>query len=202
MKNRLNPLFAATAIVAGAIGLVACSDSDPVRSVASNTAVAVSPATASAAKAVVAALPSAGSTFTLPAAVTGTGGAGVIPAGSSMTLKSTTGTSVAAFEVKGANPADTMAGVMDAGSCIFRVTATTGTGLGFKVGDTFSVTPCSVSVATAGAQADGTSQSRTVTVTLGTVQTSIGSVAVTVTPSGEIQIGGSTVGNATFVTGT
>lgn len=202
MKMRLNPMFAAAAIVAGSMGLVACSDSDPVRSVASNTAVTVTPATATSAKAVVAALPAAGTTFTLPAAVTGTGGAGVIPAGSAMTLKSTSGTSVAAFEVKGADPANTMTGVMDAGSCIFRVTATTGTGLGFKIGDTFTVSPCSVTVNTAGAAADGTSQNRTVSVTLGTVQTSIGTVAVTITPSGEIQVGGNSVGTATFVTGT
>ncbi len=202
MKIRLNPLFAAAAIVTGALSLVACSDSDPVRTVASNTAVTITPASATAAKAVVAALPAAGSTFTLPAAVTGTGGAGVIPAGSAVTLKSTTGTSVAAFEVKGADPANTMSGVMDAGSCIFRVTAITGNGLGFNRGDTFTVSPCTVTIVTAGAQADGSSQSRTVNVTLGTVETSIGSVSVTITSSGALQIDGSTVGTATFVTGT
>ena len=87
MKMRLNPMFAAAAIVAGSMSLVACSDSDPVRSVASNTTVAITPATATSAKAVVAALPAAGTTFILPAAVTGTGGAGVIPAGSAHSVR-------------------------------------------------------------------------------------------------------------------
>jgi len=34
------------------------------------------------------------------------------------------------------------------------------------------------------------------------VQTNIGTVAVTITPSGQIQVGGNSVGTATFVTGT
>jgi uncharacterized protein (DUF2342 family) len=202
MKMRLNPMFAAAAIVAGSMGLVACSDSDPVRSVASNTAVTVTPATATSAKAVVAALPAAGTTFTLPAAVTGTGGAGVIPAGSAMTLKSTSGTSVAAFEVKGADPANTMTGVMDAGSCIFRVTATTGTGLGFKVGDVFTVTPCSVALNTQGTVADGSNSVVGVAITLGSTTVPAGTVTVTVGTTGSVQVGNTTVGTATFTTGT
>lgn len=201
MKIRLNPLFAAAAIVTGALSLVACSDSDPVRTVASNTAVTITPASATAAKAVVAALPAAGSTFTLPAAVTGTGGAGVIPAGSAVTLKSTTGTSVAAFEVKGTDPANTMSGVMDAGSCIFRVTAVTGSGLGFKVGDTFTVSPCAVTVNTAGLPADGTADPVRLDITLGTVSTQLGTASVTVTPGGVVSVGSATF-TATFVTGT
>ena len=203
MKMRLNPMFAAAAIVAGSMGFVACSGSDPAKTGASSTAVAVTPATASTAKAVVAALPAAGTTFTLPAAVTGTGGAGVIPAGAAVTLKSTAGTSVAAFEVKGANPADTMAGVMDAGSCVFRVTSITGTGLGFKVGDTFTVTPCSVSLGTQGAVADGTNSVVGVAITLGsTTVPNAGTVSVTVGTTGSVQVGTTTVGTATFTTGT
>jgi hypothetical protein len=201
MKMRLNPMFAAAAIVAGSMSLVACSDSDPVRSVASNTTVAITPATATSAKAVVAALPAAGTTFILPAAVTGTGGAGVIPAGSAMTLKSTSGTSVAAFEVKGADPANTMTGVMDAGSCIFRVTAITGNGLGFNIGQTFTVTPCAITANTSGLAADGTTTPVRLDITLGPVSTSLGSATVSVSPGGVVQVGSATF-TATFVTGT
>lgn len=98
----------------------------------------------------------------------------------------------------------TASGAMAYGSCIFTVATSTfpsGTPL-LALGSKVTVSPCTLSVATAGMKADGTSATANVFLVLGTTISSPVSVTVSVSSTGVVTVNGSTVGSATLVPAT
>jgi len=88
------------------------------------------------------------------------------------------------------------------GSCIFKITAVSGSVGTLKVGDVITVNPCAINIATAGQVADGTTKSTGVTVTLGVAVSQSAPVEVSVSAGGVISVGGAPVGTVTTTTAT
>lgn len=89
---------------------------------------------------------------------------------------------------------NTATGTTAFGSCIFRVESSSfPDGHPLANGQTVTVNPCSLSVSTAGATADGINMSRSVALVLGAASSAGASVTVGVTSSGGLVLNGSIV---------
>lgn len=171
-----------------ALVLSACGGggSDSVMAAASDTVLAASPTTTAAVT---------GTTFSFPSGV------------------AELGTSTATTVTFSKNPADaskplftittdsgTATGTTAFGSCIFAVTSTTGTvPAGLRVGQTVTVHPCNLSVATAGAVANGVATSRSIALVLGAAASANATITVGVNPGGGLTLNGNLVGTITLV---
>lgn len=122
----------------------------------------------------------------------------------------TTTPTTLAFSGTGAAPSfavsstqGTASGTTTFGSCIFTVTASTfPTGSPLALGQVATINPCLLNVATAGVVADGSSLPVNASIVLGTITSGNTVVAVSISSSGVITVGGSIVGNATLVPAT
>ncbi len=86
------------------------------------------------------------------------------------------------------------------GSCIFAVTATTGTvPASMQVGQTVVVNPCNFNIGTAGTVANGVAQSRSIALLLGAASSANATVTVAVSPGGQLTLNGRAVGTVTLV---
>lgn len=196
----IRKLFVLSAIAA-AVSLTACGGGDdPVQKANDIPAVAVSPATAAAAKGAASALASAPA-ITLPALTTKEGTK--IAAGSTLKfLAAATGlpaTTLSGFELTSGG--STAKGTLTAGSCIFTVNTA---GAGLPVGAVLTFDPCTIDFNTAGVPANGTSQNAVVTLSFGGTSVTVAAVPVTVTVvNGQavVSAGGATVGTGSLATG-
>ncbi len=109
-----------------------------------------------------------------------------------LTLSATTVTGAAAkFSI--VEGTKKISGDFKIGSCIFVVTASDAPDV--PVGTTIIVDPCSLSVQVAGQTADGTQKTTQANLVMGNVQSTALPIPVTVTSTGQIQVGGTTVAN-------
>lgn len=201
MKLRLNKLMAGLVMAGAAVALVGCGGGDaPDLVVQTDAVTTVSPATVGTTKVLVAA--ASGATFTLPTALTFTGTTNATaPAGSVLEINQkpdATGNEFAGFKLTSGS--DSVTGVIEAGSCRFRVTAATGIfASSWVVGQTFVQTPCNITLPVVNA-AVGTTVNVPVVLTLGTTQITAGgnktiTITVTAAPNGgaNISVGGSVI---------
>lgn len=114
------------------------------------------------------------------------------------------------FTGAGATPAfsiasdgNTASGTTEFGSCIFRVTRSSfPAGHALANGQTVTVHPCSLSIATTGAIANGQATSRSVALLLGAAASAGASVTVAVNPSGGLTLNGNIVATVTLTPST
>ncbi len=171
------------------LALAGCGggSSEPDKVAAGDTTLAVAPTTTAA----VANLP-----FEFPAGVPDLGTT------AATTLKFTDTSATPGFSITA--DGNTATGVTTFGSCIFRVTASTfPAGHALANGQTVTVNPCNLNVATTGAVAGDTPVSRAVALVLAAVASTNTSVVVGVTSSGGLTLNGNNVGTVrlVFVTG-
>lgn len=96
-------------------------------------------------------------------------------------------------------PVGTIGANVSFGSCIFAVTSSSfPAGHSLAVGQTVTVNPCTLSVRTTGAVANGVATPRNVALLLGAAASANSSVTVAVTPSGGLTLNGTTVGTVTL----
>jgi hypothetical protein len=176
--------FLALALIAGTALLSACgggSDDPPL--VAANDAVlSVNP---------VAAVAVAQTPFSFPAGVPALG---------------TTATTTVVFTSTASSPSFSIAsggatatGVTSFGSCIFVVTSSTfPTGHPLAQGQTVTVNPCNLRIGTAGAQANGVAQSRSIALLLGAAASANQSATVGVNAGGQLTLNGNSMGTVTL----
>ena len=213
MKLRLNKLMAGLVLAGGALALVGCGGGDtPTLVVNGNAKTTVSAAALPATKAIVNA--ASGVDFNLPTGLSfpnsTSGGAASTPASTVLEIVSkpnATGNEFAGFSMS-AGPNDKVEGVVETGSCKFKVTNITGTAfalLGWKVGDIYTQSPCELTLITSGTPV-GSTVSVPLTITLGT--TSImgnASVEVLVAPgegnTASVSVGGTVVTEQPLPTG-
>ena len=202
MKLRLNKLMAGLVMAGGALALVGCGGGDaPTLVVKTDAVTTVSAATVDTTKVLVEA--ATGATFTLPALTFAKDSApadATAPAGSvlEITKKATaTGAEIADFKLS--SGADNVTGVIEAGSCRFRVTAATGVfATNWVVGQTYVQSPCSITLQVVNAPVGGT-VSAPVQLTLGTTTVAATNKTVTVTVeagtgnTATIKVGDSTI---------
>lgn len=170
------------AIMCAALAGCGGGSSDPILVVSGDTAV---PANAT----VVAAV--AGTSFAFPSGVAALG---------------TTGETTVAFSGTAAAPGfgvssggNTASGTASFGSCIFVVTSSSfPPGHALSRGQTVTVNPCSLSVNTTGAVANGTQVSRNVALVLGASASANSPVTVGVTASGQLSLAGALVTTVTL----
>jgi len=94
-------------------------------------------------------------------------------------------------------------GAMTYGSCIFKVAQSTfAAGHPLALGNSFTVTPCTLSVGTAGIKGDATATPASVTLLLGTVNSSPVSVSVSINAAGVVSVNSFTIGSVTLITAT
>jgi ABC-type glycerol-3-phosphate transport system substrate-binding protein len=117
----------------------------------------------------------------------------------------TTGTTTVTFSGTSTTPAFSIAtstgtatGVTTFGSCIFSVTAVSGSVGTLKIGDVIEVKPCNLNVNTAGAPANGVAVTRSISLDLGNAVSSSESIQIGVNPGGELTLNGKTVGTVTL----
>lgn len=201
MKLRLNKLMAGLVMAGSALALVGCGGGGaPDLVVKTDAVTAVSPATIDTTKVLVAA--ASGATFTLPTELTfvGTSGNATAPAGSVLEITQkpdASGNEFAGFKLTSGS--DSVTGVIEAGSCLFRVTESTGIFTqNWTVGQTFVQSPCNITLPVVNA-AVGATVNVPILLTLGTMQITAGnktiSVTVTAAPNGgaTISVGGSVI---------
>jgi hypothetical protein len=95
---------------------------------------------------------------------------------------------------------DTAKGKMTYGSCIFTVTSSTyPTGHRLALGQVTRVSPCALSLNTAGRIADGTHFSSTMTWKLDTSESDSEVVIVSIDPNGKVMVNDIEVGSTTVV---
>lgn len=167
--------------ISAAAVLVACGGGgDDIKVAAANTTVTATAATAAAV---------VNQTFSLPA----------VPAlgtTAATTLK-IAGTATAQT-VEIASGGQTATGPITYGSCIMSITASTfPTTHPLGVGKTVTVNPCDIVVQTAGLQVSGTAANAGVTINLGGIVSQSVTVPVSVSDTGAVVIGTTTVGNTT-----
>lgn len=192
-RSRAARMVFALAIVSTATLFAACDDDPaaPTLVAASNTVVSVNATVATAL---------AGTAFSFP------GGAGALDpvvANQNLVLTfagtGTAPTAAATITTAAGATTGTFTANLSFGSCIFAVTASTfPAGHRFALGQTITVNPCNINVATAGAQANGVGVSRSVSLVLGAAASSGASVTVGVNPGGQVTINGQTVGTVTL----
>ena len=94
-------------------------------------------------------------------------------------------------------------GAMTYGSCIFTMAVSTYVAPNpLAVGRTVTVTPCTLSLATGGQSADGSSRPVNVTLILGNATSSPISVQVSISPNGQVTVNNSVVGTITVTPAT
>jgi len=168
--------------------LVACGGGD---SAAVSTAVVsdlVVPITAS----TVAAVAGTSTPMVFPSGVTAFGTAQPV----TLTLSGSSATPAFSIETASAKAS----GVTTFGSCIFTVTSSTFPASSpLATGGRVEVTPCNLTVGTAGAAASASS-TRSVSLTLGAQTSSSATAVVTITPNGTVVVNGTTVGTGTVIT--
>jgi hypothetical protein len=173
--------------VSAAAALVACGGTDPVVVASANV---VAPATAATAAAIV------GQTFSFPAGVTELG----TTAATTLAVSGTASAQSATI----ASAGQTATGPMTYGSCVLTITTSTfpaSSPLG--LGKTLIINPCNITVATAGATANGGSSNRNASLVLGTSTSSPLLIPVVLNTNGSVSVGGITLGTvATTVSGT
>jgi hypothetical protein len=97
----------------------------------------------------------------------------------------------------------TASGAMTYGSCIFTVTQSTfAAGHPLALSNSFAVSPCSLTVGTAGVKADGSPYPTTVTLVLGTINSNPISVTVSISSTGVVTVNNFTIGTTTLVAAT
>ena len=97
----------------------------------------------------------------------------------------------------------TATGAMKYGSCIFEVAASTFPATSpLASGKKVTVSPCSLSIGTAGVQANGGSSTSTVTLQLGTISSSPVAVTVSISSTGVVTVNGSAAGSVTLIPAT
>jgi hypothetical protein len=114
----------------------------------------------------------------------------------STTLAFTSTSTTPAFKVETAG--GSAQGTTTFGSCIFAVTAVTGTVGNLKVGDVITVNPCNVNVNAAGAVANGVAASRSAALVLGNAVSQGATITVAVTAGGSLTLNGAAVGTVTL----
>ena len=176
-------------VASAAAALIACGggSSTPAAQVAANNLTAtVTPTTG-------AALTKAfsGETFTFPSGVSALGTTG------STTVK-ITDAATPTFVVTA--PGGSYSGNLSYGSCIFTITQVTGT-LTNRVGQVFTINPCTFTVNTAGA-ITGATRSTGVTWTLGQATSGIFNFPVTLNADGTAVVNASSLGTVTLVAST
>jgi hypothetical protein len=183
-------LMVATAVLALALLPAACDKETtaPTMVVAGNTTLATSPTVAAAV---------AGTTFNFPA-----GAAAIAPslAGQNLALTFTSGTAATmAFTNAAGVSTGNVTVAVSYGSCIFAVTSSNfPAGHSLALGQTVTVNPCNLSVATTGAVANGVATSRSVALLLGAAASAGSSVIVAVTAGGALTLNGANVGTVTL----
>lgn len=212
MKLRLNKLMAGLVMAGGALALVGCGGGDaPTLVVKADSVTTISNTPAAVATTKVLVEAATGAAFTLPAlsfdnSVTGSTAAAA-PVGAVLEISTATpdaGTitaaSIAAFKLTApTGQTGEVKGVVDAGSCRFRVTASTGVfATSWVVGQIYVKNPCQITLPVTNAAVGSTVQTP-VNLTLGTstVTASNKTVTVTVTPgtgnTASIVVNGSTI---------
>ena len=188
-------LYRFSAVLAAVVVPVACHKEPtaaPVQQAATNTTLTTNATVANAV---------AGVPFSFP------GGAGAISpsvAGQNLTLTfggTTTAPSASMVITPAAGGASaTITADVTFGSCIFKVTATTGTvPANLAVGQIITVNPCNLNVSTQGATANGVAANRAASLFLGAAASTGTLVTVSVNAGGGLTINGSSVGTVTLV---
>ena len=192
---RFNKISFAAMLVSSTIFLAACGGGDnnpaPAALVANtNTSAAINPTTGAAVVQGVlgksfsfaSGVPSFGTGSATSLALSGSG------ASPSFNISSTEGTAT---------------GAMAYGSCIFKVAASSFPASSvLALGKEITVSPCTLSIGTAGVTANGGSSIGNVTLQLGTVGSSPVSVTVSISSAGVVTVNDSVVGSATLVPAT
>lgn len=153
----------------------------PTQAAASNTTLPANPTTTAAITAIpfsFAAVPSFGTTSTTTVTFTNTA-------------------TTPAFSI--ATATGTATGTTQFGSCIFAVTAISGTVGTMRIGDTITVNPCNFNVGTSGALANGVATTRAIALLLGAAASANSTVTVGVNPGGQLTLNGNLVGTVTLV---
>lgn len=97
----------------------------------------------------------------------------------------------------------TASGSMTFGSCIFTVSQSSfAPSHPLAQGKTFTVKPCTLSVATAGIKGDGIATPTTVTLLLGTINSKPITVSVSISATGVVTLNSFTIGSVTLVAAT
>lgn len=188
---RLNKIVLAALVLGGSALLSACGGGDgdslpPPKVATADTSATINPSTGAA---VVQSVLDKSFTF----------GAGVTNFGTTAatTLKLTGTGAAPQFAISSTE--GTASGAMSFGSCIFTVSSSSfGTGP-LAQGQTVTVSPCELSIATAGKPADGKEFTTNVVMVLGTQKSSPVSITVTISPSGTVTVNNSVVGTVTLV---
>ena len=176
MKYKLAAIFCAA--LAGGCG----GGSDPVLGVTSNTTVAASATTAAAV---------ANTPFSFPSGVSALGTTGAT------TVQFTSSSATPAFNI--ASGGNTATGATTFGSCIFAETSSTfPAGHALALGQTVTVNPCSLNIATAGAVANGQATTRSAALLLGAAASANATVTVSVNAGGQLTLNGNSVGTVTL----
>lgn len=193
-RTRASRLIIAAAVIAAVVVPVAChkeSTTAPQMQVATNTTL---PASAAATTAV------AGTPFSFA------GGAGAIS--SSLTGQNLTvtfgGTAAAptasmVFTPAAGGTGGSVIADVTFGSCIFRISAVSGSVGTLAVGQTITVNPCNFNIGTAGVLANGVAASRSIALLLGAASSSNSTVTVSVNAGGQLTLNGQAVGTVTLV---
>lgn len=153
MKLQLNKLMAGLVMAGGVVALVGCGGGGtPDLVVTTNSVSAISKDAAAVATAKVLVEAASGVTFTLPSALTFTkvDAAADATAPASSVLEITkkadaTGTEIASFKLS--SGADSVIGVIEGGSCLFRPTSVTGVfGGTWVAGKKYAQSPCNITL--------------------------------------------------------
>lgn len=180
MKKLLGVIIA----VAAGVVISACGGggSDQPLAAASNTTLAANPTTTA---------PVVNLPFSFPQGVPALGTTG------STTVSFTSTSTAPQFRIDTTTGSAT--GVTSFGSCIFAVTAVSGTvPSSLAVGQTITVNPCNLNVGTAGARANGVATTRSIALVLGAAASANSSVTVGVNPGGQLTLNGNLVGTVTL----
>lgn len=201
MKFKINKFTSAIATVGAAVVLTACGGGDDAIPVAADVAaVTVNAANTATAKAIATALTNTAA-ITLPA-LTSTGTAGNIAAGTTLKFTSTTSTATGVLSGFTLTPptGEALTGNLVVGSCKFVIVTPVA-----RAGQEFLFEPCSFDLNTAGTSATGTATTVPVVLTFGTTPVSTTMSGVTLTSNGTggvtVSVGGNTVGTAAVATG-
>ena len=201
MKFKVNKFASAFATVGAAVVLTACGGGDDSVPVAADVAaVTVNSANTASAKAIATALANTAA-ITLPA-LTSTGTAGNIAAGTTLKFTSTTSTAAGVLSGFTLTPptGEALTGNLVVGSCKFVIVTPVG-----RAGQEFLFDPCSFDLNTTGSSATGVATSVPVVLTFGStpVSTTISGVTLTSNGSGgvTVSVGGATIGTAAVATG-
>lgn len=201
MFTRIHRLAGGLSVIALAAALTACGGGDddtPVQTLNDVPAVPVSASNVAAVKPLATALATLQPTISISTDLVASGG--TIPAGATLKFTPTSDTSptaLAGFDLK--TTTDDASGVLEAGSCRFRITQVRG-GTRYTVGQVLVFDPCTFDLNTSGLVANGGQQNAPFVIRLGTVTLPAVNISVTPTANGT-QVTITLPGNGT-ITGT